>query len=65
MIDAENGLGIKNISDLVRKSIQGIYETKDPTEEQKRKCIRTEQEISKEPIDDFKIKYVRSDLIEK
>ena len=29
MIDAKKGLGIQNISDLVRKDIQGIYETKD------------------------------------
>ena len=27
MIDVQNGLGIQNISDLVRKDIQGIYET--------------------------------------
>ena len=32
---------------------------------QKRKYIRTKQEISKKPTDDSKIKYVRSDLMEK
>ena len=28
MIDVQKGLGIQNISDLVRKDIQGIYGTK-------------------------------------
>ena len=28
MIDVPNGLGIKNISDLVRKEICGFFETK-------------------------------------
>ena len=28
IIDVQNKLGIKNISDLVRKNIQGIFETK-------------------------------------
>ena len=32
---------------------------------QKRKYIRTIQEISKKPTDDSKIKYVSSDLMEK
>ena len=31
MIDVQKGLGIENISDLVRKYIQGIYETKEFT----------------------------------
>ena len=34
MIDVQKGLGIQNISDLVRKDIQGIYETKDFTKKQ-------------------------------
>ena len=33
MIDVQKGLGLKNISHLVRKQIQGIYETKHPTKE--------------------------------
>ena len=33
MIDVQEGLGVKNISDLVRKEIHGIFETKNPTEE--------------------------------
>ena len=43
MIDVQYGLGIKIISNLVRKNIQGRYETKNPTEEQIRKYKRTEK----------------------
>ena len=43
MIDVQYGLGIKSISNLVRKNIQGRYETKNPTEEQIRKYKRTEK----------------------
>ena len=50
--------------DLVRKEICGIFETKNPTEEQKKKYIRTESEITKKPADDSKSKYARSDLME-
>ena len=49
MIDVQKGLGIQYIFDLVRKDIQGIYETKDFTKKQKRKYIRKGQEISKKP----------------
>ena len=35
MIDVQKGLGIQNSSDLVRKDIQGIYETKDFTKNKK------------------------------
>ena len=35
MIDVQKGLGIQNISYLVRKNIQGIYETKDFTKNKK------------------------------
>ena len=65
MIDVQNGLGIKNISDLMRKSIQGIYKTRNPTEEQTRKYKCSQKEISKEPTDDSKFKYAHSDLMEK
>ena len=65
MIDVQKGLGIQNISDLVRKNIQGIYETKNFTKKRKRKYIRSKQEINKKPTDDSKIKFVRSDLMEK
>ena len=43
----------------------GIFETKSPTKEQKKKYIRTESEITKKPADDSKYKYARSDLMEK
>ena len=67
MIDIQKGLS-KNISDLVRKDIQGIYETTDFTKKKKkkeRKYIRTKQERSKKPTDDSKIKYFHSDVMEK
>ena len=51
--------------DLVRKEIGGIFETKYPTEEQKKKYIRTDTEITKKPADASKYKYTRSDLMEK
>ena len=42
MCDVQKGLNIKNIYDLARKEVCGIFETKNITEEQKRKYIRTE-----------------------
>ena len=61
----QKGLGLKNMPDLVKKEICGIFETKNPTEEQKKKYIRTESEITKKPADDSKYKYAHSDLIKK
>ena len=43
MIDAQNGLGIQNISDLVRKEIYGIFETKNPTKKQIRNYKRSQK----------------------
>ena len=43
MIDVQEGLGVKNISDLVKKKIHGISETKNPTEEQIRKYKMAEK----------------------
>ena len=43
----------------------GIFETKNPINEQKKKHIRTESEITKKPLDDSIYKYVRGDLMEK
>ena len=51
--------------DLVRKEICGIFETKSSTEEHKKKYIKTESEITKNPADDSKYKYPRSDVMEK
>ena len=64
-IDVQKGFGLENMPDLVRKEICGIFETKNPTEEQKKKYIRTESEIIKNPADGSKYKYARSDLMEK
>ena len=65
MIDIRFGLNIKKISDLVRKEICGIFETKDLTEEQKKRYIKSEYQITKRPTDNKKYKYVRSDIREK
>ena len=42
MMDMEKGLRIRNIHDLARKEVCGIFETKNFTEEQNRKYIKTE-----------------------
>ena len=65
MIDVQKGLGIQNISDLVRKEICGISETKNPTKKQIRKYKHSQKEIDREPNSNFKIKYARNDLMEK
>ena len=65
MCDVQKELGIKNIYDLARKKVCGIFETKNFTEEQKRKYIRTERETSKILTDNSKFKYARNDLMEK
>ena len=66
MIEAQNGLGLKNISDLLRKEMYGIFETKNITKEQKKKYIKTKNEISnKLKNDHYNYKYVKSDLMEK
>ena len=49
MIDVQKRLRLKNICDFVRKEIRGIFENKNFTEEQKKKYIRTESEITKIP----------------
>ena len=41
-----------------------MYETKYPTEEQKRKYIMTEEELTQRSRDNFKNKYVCSDLMQ-
>ena len=64
MKDAENELGTKNISDLLIKEMQGIFETKKLTNEQKIKYIRSKFEIIKK-FGDKKSKYARNDIMEK
>ena len=34
MYDVQEGIGVKNMSDLVRKEIRGIFRTKNPTKDQ-------------------------------
>ena len=41
MYDVQDGIGVKNVSDLVRKEIWGIFRTKNPTKDQIRKYKRT------------------------
>ena len=57
MIDVQNGLGIKNISDLVRRKICGIFEKNDLTENEENKYIRSEYEITKKPRDNKQNRY--------
>ena len=45
MKDCGNGLGVKNISDLVLKEIYGIYEKKNLTKEEIKNYKMTEREI--------------------
>ena len=45
MKDVQDGLGVRNISDVVLKEIYGIYKTKSLTKEQIRKYKMTEREI--------------------
>ena len=47
LVKFENGVGVKNISDLVLKEIYGIYETKNLTKEQIKKYKMTEREFLK------------------
>ena len=65
LIDVQKELSLKSMPDLVKKEVCGIFETKNPTKEQKKKYIKTESEITKKPADDSKYKYARSDLMEK
>ena len=64
MIDVQNGLGIKNMSDLVRRKIWVIFEKNDLTENAKDKYIKPEYEITKKPIDNKQNKYARSDIMD-
>ena len=64
MIDMQNGLGL-NMSELVRKKMHGIFSSDKPTNKQIKEYKRSLQELTKCPMDDSKIKYVRSDLIER
>ena len=65
MNDVQKGLCIKNMSDLVRKELHGIFETNNPTEEQIKRYKLSLREITNKSLDDSKSKYVRSDLMAK
>ena len=65
IVDVQKGLGIQNISDLVRKEICGIFETKNITRKQIRKYKSSQKEIDRESNFSFKSKYARNDLMEK
>ena len=43
MIDVQNRLGMKNISDLVRKEVHGIFKTNNPTKKQVKEYKRSLQ----------------------
>ena len=45
MKNVQDGLGVKNMSNLILKEIYGIYETKNLTKEQIKKCKMTERQI--------------------
>ena len=66
MIDVQNGLGFKNMPELVRREMCGEFETKDLRKEQKNKYIRKKKEINKTLENDlYNCKYARSDIMEK
>ena len=65
VIDVLDGLGLNNMSDLVRREMCDIFETKDLTEKQNQKYIKSEHQITKKPTDNHKCKYGRNDIIEK
>ena len=46
MYDVQEGIGVKNMSDLVRKEIRSIFRTKNPTRDQFRKNKRREKELN-------------------
>ena len=60
MNDVIKGLGIKNMSDLVRREIHGIFATRNPIKEQIRKYKRREKEMDNDS--NFNFKYVCSDI---
>ena len=62
MCDVQTGLGVQNISDLVRKEIWGIFKTKNPTKYQIRKYKRNEKELDKNCSKSRHV-FVRSDLM--
>ena len=69
--NVQDGLGVKNMTDLILKEIYGIYETKNLTKDQIQKYKMNEREIfekydnlSKDELNTKSIKnvYVKNDL---
>ena len=61
MFDVQEGIGVKNIIDLVRKEIRGVFRIKNPTKDQIRKYKRREKELDHSSSATFV--YVCSDLM--
>ena len=59
--DIQEGIGVKNMSDLVRKEIRGIFRSKNPIKDQIKKYKRREKELDHNSTATFV--YVRSDLV--
>ena len=59
--DIQEGIGVKNMSDLVRKEIRGIFRTTNPTKDQIRKYKRREKELN--PNSTATFVYVRNDIM--
>ena len=63
MCDVQKGIGVKNMSDLMRKEVWGILRSKNPTKDQIRKYKRREKELDHNSTATFV--YVRFDLMSK
>ena len=63
MTDVQIKLSVKNMSDLVRREIHGILETKNPTKEQIKKYKKSGKELDEKS--NLRLKYVGSDLMSK
>ena len=64
MNDVQNGLGVRRISAIIKKEIRGIIEHRNPTREQKKKIIKSGQEINKE-LEKSRFRYARNNIMEK
>ena len=63
MYNVQERIGVKNMSDLVRKEIRGIFRTKNPTKNQSRKYKRRQKELDHNSS--ATLVYVCSDLMSK
>ena len=65
MYDIQKKLGLKNMSDLVRKEITAILGVNKCCDEDFKMYKRSLQEITNKMIDNVKDKYIRNDIAEK